>query len=320
MTIDILLATYNGGKYLGEQLDSLTRQTNRDWRLLVRDDGSTDDTMRIIEHYRAQHGAEKVVVLPPSVQAPHDRNPKLCVVRNFSALMEYSKAGGKADYIMFCDQDDRWDPTKIDISLRAMHELEQAHGRDTPLLVHTNSRLIREDGTPMGTTNHQALKLKAKNTTFRSDIVQWTAQGCTILLNRGLLALAAPVPDTVCLHDVWVGLIASGVGHKAFIEEPTMDYRQHDKNVVGALQPITPGKVIERFPRILSELYIQAAALHARIAPHVTPEKKNDLERFLSLGRLPQPLRGVLLVAQGYRRTPVIYNIVMFGGRLIRQS
>jgi hypothetical protein len=238
------------------------------------------------------------------------------VVRNFSALMEYSKADGKADYAMLCDQDDRWDATKIEKSLGAMQELERLHGKNIPLLVHTNSRLISEDGIFMGTSNHEVLKLKAKDTTFRSDIVQWTAQGCTILLNRRLLEMAAPVPDTACLHDVWVGLIASGLGQKAFIEEPTMDYRQHDHNVVGALQPITLRKVIERFPRILSELYIQAAALEQRIGPHIAPGKKNDLERFLSFGELPQPFRGIMLVLYGYRRTPMIYNVVMFGGRM----
>ena len=116
--IDILLATCNGALYLPEQLDSLLAQTCRGWRLLVRDDGSSDGTREILENYRSRH-PDVIMIIPGEGQ-------NLGACGNFSCLLEQSDA----PYIMFCDQDDVWLPDKIEITLTAMRELERQGEED----------------------------------------------------------------------------------------------------------------------------------------------------------------------------------------------
>ncbi len=131
--IDILLATYNGAAFLNQQLGSVENQTHRNWRLIVRDDGSTDKTPGIIEAFRARH-PDKVVVL-------RDDDGNLGLVRNFSRLMEHAGAG----YVAFCDQDDVWKPEKLELSLQKMRSLETEHGPERPLLVVTDLSVVDED-------------------------------------------------------------------------------------------------------------------------------------------------------------------------------
>ena len=115
-TIDILLATYNGETFLDEQLDSIAAQAHGDWRLIARDDGSSDRTPEILEAFRMRHPG-KVVVL-------EDGDGNLGLVQNFSRLMAHSDA----PYAAFCDQDDVWMPEKLALSLAKMRELEQEQG------------------------------------------------------------------------------------------------------------------------------------------------------------------------------------------------
>lgn len=115
--IDILLACYNGGPFLKEQLTSIINQGFQDWHLIVGDDGSTDDTLAILEEY-VQKRKHKISVTNNGLS-----NSSTC--RNFASLLEKSTA----DYLMFCDQDDIWLPEKIDIFIREMTRLEEAHGK-----------------------------------------------------------------------------------------------------------------------------------------------------------------------------------------------
>ena len=100
--IDILMATHNGEEYIGQQLDSIFAQTNQDWQLLCRDDGSNDSTVSIVTQYMTRH--------PGRIKLLSDNKGRLGVGLNFGELLEHSNA----DYIMFADQDDVWLPEKID--------------------------------------------------------------------------------------------------------------------------------------------------------------------------------------------------------------
>src|SRR6266540_3047829 len=122
--LDILMAVFNGGDYVAKQLDSIFEQTYQNWRLLVRDDGSSDGTVILLNQFINVH--------PDKIKLISTDNPNLGAFRNFSELISHSKA----DYIMFCDQDDVWLPRKIEISFQRMEELESSFGKDTPLLVH----------------------------------------------------------------------------------------------------------------------------------------------------------------------------------------
>ena len=109
--IDILLATYNGERYLSEQLDSILKQSCDNWRIFVRDDGSEDGTSTIIERYQKQYSGKIFII--------KDEKQNLGACGNFSELLKKSKS----DYIMFCDQDDVWKEDKIKITLKKMKQV-----------------------------------------------------------------------------------------------------------------------------------------------------------------------------------------------------
>src|SRR4051812_26160593 len=109
--ITILMATYNGERYLEQQLDSLLNQTYTHWEMLIRDDGSTDGTLRIIERYKNKHANISYIV---------NQTDKKGACLNFAALFASVVKDDKVKYVMFCDQDDIWKPQKIEMSVVAM--------------------------------------------------------------------------------------------------------------------------------------------------------------------------------------------------------
>ncbi len=220
--VDILLSTYNGGLYLGELLDSLLGQTHRGWRLMVRDDGSSDDTVEIIKGYAGQN-PERVILLD-------DDGRRIGACRSFIRLLERSAA----DYVMFCDQDDVWLPDKIDITLKAMQEIESEDG-DIPILVHTDLKVVDQEKNLISESfwryQHLDPHLKSLNTL----LVLNNVTGCTMMLNSELRKLVLPVPEGAILHDWWIALVASAFGKIGYVDRPTLLYRQHGKNEAGAV-------------------------------------------------------------------------------------
>ncbi|PKN12861.1 MAG: glycosyltransferase family 2 protein [Deltaproteobacteria bacterium HGW-Deltaproteobacteria-4] len=221
--IDILLATYNGGAWLDEQIDSLLAQDFLDWRLLVRDDGSTDNTVAILKAWQSRLGDQLIILA--------DDGKNLGPGGNFARLLEASTA----DYIMFCDQDDVWLPGKVSLTLAKMHELEEIHGAETSLLVHTDVRVVDESLNVVADSGDRYRRIDPeKGNAFSRLLLQNISTGCTVMLNRTLRDLALPIPGAAFMHDHWLSLVASCFGDIAYLPTPTLLYRQHVKNKVGA--------------------------------------------------------------------------------------
>lgn len=221
--IDILLATYNGAAYLEEQLESIAAQTHERWCLIVRDDGSTDESPQIIESFRARY--------PDSVVVLHDEDGNLGYVGNFSRLMENSTA----PYAAFCDQDDIWIPEKLELSLARMHEMERRHGADTPLLVFTDLTVVDQKLRILHPSYWRRYKLRPeRSASLNRLLLQNPVAGCTTLINRPLLGLTAPIPSDAHVHDWWVVLSAAAFGAVDGITRSTVLYRQHSGNAIGA--------------------------------------------------------------------------------------
>jgi len=220
--IDILLATYNGERYVGALLDSLLAQTYKNIRILVRDDGSTDGTLRVIESYEKQH-PEKIEFLR------HTEN--LGCNGNFSKLLEHAPS----DYMMFSDQDDIWLPGKVEAAFEKLQALERSHSKETPLLVHGDLKVVDGDLKEISPSFWEYSKLYPKTTsTLNRLLVQNVVTGCTVLINRPLAQLALPIPSDCLQHDWWLALVAAGLGEIGIVEEPHILYRQHGGNSVGA--------------------------------------------------------------------------------------
>mgnify|MGYP005849079615 CR=1 FL=1 len=223
MLIDILLATYNGEKYIGEQLDSLFNQTNQYWTLIVHDDGSTDKTVEIIKSYQIRYPS-RIVLLEDGIKTGGAKN-------NFAHLMQFSTS----EYIMFCDQDDVWLEDKIELTSERMQEVECKSG-NIPVLIHTDLTVVNNS---LGILNKSFFKFQKIDPeiskSFSLSKVQNSVTGCTLMLNKIAKELVMPIPKNAVMHDWWILLsILRANGVVEFINKPTVLYRQHLDNQVGA--------------------------------------------------------------------------------------
>jgi len=220
--IDLLLATYNGENHLQDQINSIVTQSNHDWQLIARDDGSSDATQSILEH-----AAEKN---PARIRVVKDDEQRLGVIGNFSRLMELSSSG----YSMLSDQDDIWLADKIEISIKRMEELEKIHGKTTPILIHTDLRVVNNNLDEVAESFWKYQLLDPEITSLNRLLIQNNITGCTMMINKALRDRSLPIPDGVMMHDWWVALVAASFGVIEHIPRATVLYRQHGSNVEGA--------------------------------------------------------------------------------------
>lgn len=217
------MATYNGERYVREQILSIQNQSFQDWRLLISDDCSSDRTLKIIQQIAAKDSRISIV--------SHDTRYGSAKA-NFMNLIK----AATAPYIMFCDQDDVWLPNKITKTYLQMCKLESKYGIDVPFLVFTDMKVVNENLSIISNSFEKYSNINPKRTRFPQLIAQSVGAGCTMMINRKLAEYACKVEkiDDIIMHDWWLSLIASAFGKIAFINESTSLYRQHDDNEVGA--------------------------------------------------------------------------------------
>lgn len=220
--VAILLATYQGERFLEEQIDSLFEQTYKNWKLYIHDDGSDDKTVEILQRYKEQY-PEQIVLLDGNITG----GPKT----NFLYMMKQVESA----YYMCCDQDDIWLPEKIEKTYNQMKSLET--DVDIPCLVFTELKIVNEDLEVISDTMSRYQKLDCVNTNLHRMLMQNVVTGCTMMLNRKLRDMVIQYKDikNIIMHDWWASIIAAEFGKIKFIEEPTILYRQHDDNNIGAL-------------------------------------------------------------------------------------
>jgi rhamnosyltransferase len=222
--IFIAMATYNGERFIEEQIRSIQSQTFADWRLLVRDDGSRDQTCQLVSKLAQQDGRIRLLA---------DRRGNQGAIGNFAVLMEVALEEG-ADYLFLADQDDIWRPEKLSIMLAAIQELEQK-AADLPLLVHCDLEVVDEGLHPIAKSFIRFSRLSPTRADLGLLLCQNQVTGCASLFNRRLLELACPVPREVLMHDWWLALLAAASGKIGFVPLPLVRYRQHGENVLGAV-------------------------------------------------------------------------------------
>lgn len=218
--IDILLPVYNGAKYLEIQIDSLFKQTYMDWRLIVRDDGSTDSSVDIIERY--------VLENPGKILYVKDSFGNLGTSGCLNILLQYIEG----DYFMYCDQDDIWSPFKIERSLEVIKSLEKELG-NVPILVCSDAYCINSNGTVINNSFFKSQKFLDVTDNYIKMAALNVVQGSTSLMNRRVKDTIKYIPKEF-LHDGWTAVITAYYGHVEYIHEPLLYYRQHESNVLGA--------------------------------------------------------------------------------------
>ena len=261
--VDILLATFNGEKYLRDQLDSILNQTYKDFRLLISDDCSTDNTRIILEDYKNKDNRIELFY--------QDKN--LGVVENFEYLLK--KVENK--YFMFSDQDDIWKEEKIEKSISKMIETNSD-------LVYSDLEVVNEK---LEVTYESYWKLKGiynkikKYNNFESLYLNNFVTGCTILSKKEWIDKILPLPKTskYVLHDYWLALIISETGKITYIEEPLMKYRQHKNNSIGSKKKSEEMKTLDEIRELFIEVKKEHFTVFIENEDKFTSERVRDLNR-----------------------------------------
>ena len=247
--IDILMSTFNGERYLGEQIRSILGQSFAEFRLVVRDDGSADGTLALIEELCRED--ERITLL-------RDSEGNLGLRRSFMRLLEASEG----EYFMFADQDDVWLPEKIERSMEAIKRLESSSEASKPLLVFTDLRITNDRLEPIDDSLWHYQRLRPEiSRDWKRLLAQNVVTGCTILANRAAARAALPFALPEMMHDHWVAVNAAKFGKIGYISEPTVLYRQHSANAEGGRDfglKYAAGKSLGLGERI--EFYKKAAA------------------------------------------------------------
>lgn len=206
--VSIVLATYNGERYLQEQLNSLLNQTYKNVEIIVVDDCSKDNTINIIKEYQQLH-------------------PNIFLYSNIQNLgpnktFEAGILKSKGDFVAFCDQDDIWMLHKIQTLLSAV-SVEDAY--------YSNSLLVNAKGESLGMSFKQIMNLKSYYT-GAPFLLSNCVPGHTMLMKRNFLLSILPIP-AITFFDMWIGYAAAANNGIKFIDEDLVHYRQHDNNTIG---------------------------------------------------------------------------------------
>lgn len=220
MQVHILMATYNGEKYLDEQLQSIAKQTMSNWMLHICDDCSSDKTISIIEHFSRKHTGQVTLL----------KNAKnLGAKQTFARLVREVRLPG--DYA-FCDQDDIWREDKLEKLQQRLRNEER--DKKEPILVYSDASLIDKNQNILAASFiKDSGLLLPKHHVFESLLLYNMIQGAAMLWNQSLHQIITDIPKQALMHDWWVALTAAGHGRIVCVPEPFSFYRQHDNNVIG---------------------------------------------------------------------------------------
>lgn len=276
--VAILLAAYNGEKYIAQQIDSIIAQSYEFWHLWIRADSSSDETERIISDYAERDSRIHIL---------KNDGLRLGARLNFGALMLEVATHHDYNYIMFSDQDDVWNIDKVELSLSGIKQLTIDKGGQLPLLLHTDFQYTDEKLKPFSVNENVAAKLSLASNKLALIANDNYIFGCTMIMNQRLLKLSTPVPAEAENHDFWIALHAAAFGHIAYINKKTMSYRQHGNNVSGGLEY---SSFSNRIKRVLNfDTYIkdkkkrteQFRAFFFRQKSQFTIEQQGILKKYL---------------------------------------
>ena len=204
--VAVLLSTYNGEKYVGAQIHSILTQSYKNLVLVVRDDGSSDKTVKIVKEYMENYNNIKLV-----------EGKNLGFIKSFFELLKLEQA----DYYAFADQDDVWLPDKIAFAVKSLDKLDNSKPNmafSNPDYYDVNMKLIKK-------------KKKGKTFSFTNSLYECVTQGMTMVINQKTKDTVLDyMPERVFFHDWWVYMICSGMGNVAYDDVTTVKYRRDGKN------------------------------------------------------------------------------------------
>lgn len=272
--IEVLIAVYQGEKYLREQLDSIVNQSFKDWRISIRDDGSSDGTADIISEYIKRY-PDKIRLI----------DTKTSVKGSKSNFMELLKCADD-EYVMLCDQDDIWDKDKLKLMMNRMYKLEERYGKELPLLIASNLEVVDESLNPLPDI---CLDADRRRLALNYLLVENQIPGCTMMLNRTLCkALSGINPDKIIMHDWIITLYACCFGKISVMPQRLVKYRQHAENVSGAVKKKSISFAIKKLfdkdiKKAYEKLYDQAEEFYACFGKALNEADRKTMCEFISM-------------------------------------
>lgn len=272
-TTDILLATYNGAPFLQQQLNSILEQSYTDWHIIARDDGSTDNTIEILNDFQKTHPEKITLVSDALGRLGHAR-------KSFAHLLTHSTS----DYISFCDQDDIWQKDKIQSSIKNIQHVEDTQGTDTPTLSHHDYTHIDE--------SNNLIKVPALKYHEQGTYIPFSGgiRGFCMTFNKALKGQVNINTMMQTPHDTYLTFLAKELGQIVFTDKEQALYRRHGANLSTA----------DTFKhRTLKRIFSQSVS-----QIHVAKELKKMIDDTRFVMNIKQDIAKEFLKAHGHQITP----------------
>lgn len=241
--ITVAMTTYNGERFLAEQLESLLNQTLVPDKIIVCDDRSTDGTVEILERFRQSHGIEY-----------HVNQRTLGIKENFKKAVSMAPGG---HYVALCDQDDIWLPDKLSTAVEALSSIDD---KKTPCMVYSDLIVIDEQNRVLHSSLNSTLGTDKYEHCLETLVFGNFVLGCTTVMNAPMRVYFGEMPPGRFNHDAWITLVAFTFGRVLRLPDPLIHYRQHQRNATYAGH-----KKPNRFQRVLrhfSLLFFRNDYLH----------------------------------------------------------
>jgi glycosyltransferase involved in cell wall biosynthesis len=283
--IDIAVPSYNCAPWIDAFFESVIAQDFTDWRVVARDDASTDGTAARLVWWQSRLGDRMIIV-----DGSGARN--LGMVGNYDAVL----AATSAPFVMFADPDDVWRPGKMVQSQQAMRKAEATAGAAVPVIVCTDAQVVDDEQRPISPSYWKWSRMNPTlGNTLHRLAVESPVLTSTMMVNRALLRLALPLTGCASCPDWWPALVAGAFGRIVYVPERSVLYRRHPTNdsldpfgssLVGAVRRIlmAPGEPRRRVARLIRQFAPQAGAFVDRFRDRLRPR---DLAAVEAAARLP---------------------------------
>ena len=306
--VSILLAAYNGERFLSSQIESLLSQSHTEFVIHASDDCSTDSTWDILTSYGFKY--------PDKIKLSRRSRNSGGAKYNFIEMM----ASVRDDYVMLCDQDDVWLPDKIKKTLKKMQELEAQYPK-TPILVHTDLQIVDQHLKLIHQSYRRYMNANFERTALNQVLIQNTFAGCAAMYNRALSEMIIEKPSFCVAHDWWLQLVASGFGRIGYVSDSTVLYRQHGRNEIGAndIRSISyKAKMLARGEHIrqaIHSTFRQAESFLQVYGERLSKSQRNIVEQYCMIPKISRLRRwktifGIKAYKNGFSRNLAYFMYV----------
>ncbi len=207
--ISVAMVSYNGGRYIGEQIASILPQLGESDELVISDDGSTDQTLPVIREYQGQDARIRLV-----------EGPRKGIKKNVEHALRHTKG----DYIFLADQDDIWAPDKVKEVMGAFA------GQKAMAVIHDAAVFEEKDGV-RNVTIDSFFQFRGSRAGVFKNMLKNSYIGCCMAFRRELLSIALPIPGRIEMHDQWIGVLGDYIaGKSCFLQKKLLLYRRHGEN------------------------------------------------------------------------------------------